>query len=114
MGFLESLLVSLLGMAVVFVVLVILMTCIDVTSKVIGGKKKVSDAGPVVPVSVPAAVTTAEPAAGKVYADGSAGEVKIFDVPDRTAAMIMAIVADRLDIPVNQLRFKSIKEVTAK
>ena len=45
-------------------------------------------------------------------ADGSLGDVKLYDVDDATAAMIMAIVADQLDAPLNELRFKSIKEVT--
>ena len=39
------------------------------------------------------------------------GEVKLYDVSDRDAAMIMAIVADKLGKPLNELRFKSIKEV---
>ena len=47
----------------------------------------------------------------KAFAHGSAGEVKLHDVPDRTAAMLMAIVANKLGKPLNELRFKSIKEV---
>jgi len=39
------------------------------------------------------------------------GEMTVFDVPDRTAAMLMAIVADELAVPVAQLQFLSIKEV---
>ncbi len=42
---------------------------------------------------------------------GSAGAVKLYDVPDRTAAMLMAIVADNMGRPVNELRFRSIKEI---
>ena len=45
-------------------------------------------------------------------APGSAGTVKLFDVPDKTAAMLMAIVADKTGKPLNELRFISIKEVT--
>ena len=44
-------------------------------------------------------------------APGAAGEIKLHDVEPKTAAMLMAIVADKLGKPVNQLRFKSIKEV---
>ena len=44
-------------------------------------------------------------------APGSAGNVKIHDVAPKTAAMIMAIVADQLQKPINELRFISIKEV---
>ena len=44
-------------------------------------------------------------------APGSAGHVKLFDVPDKEAAMIMAIVADKMQKPLNELHFISIKEV---
>lgn len=48
---------------------------------------------------------------GKPLAPGSAGEVKLYDTDPRDAAMIMAIVADRMQKPLNELRFISIKEV---
>ena len=44
-------------------------------------------------------------------APGRAGHVKLFDVPDKEAAMIMAIVADKMQKPLNELHFISIKEV---
>lgn len=44
-------------------------------------------------------------------APGSAGKLKLHDVEPKTAAMLMAIVADQLDKPLNELRFISIKEV---
>jgi Oxaloacetate decarboxylase, gamma chain. len=44
-------------------------------------------------------------------APGTAGEVKLYGVPDKEAAMIMAIVASQMGKPLNELRFKSIKEV---
>ena len=47
----------------------------------------------------------------KATAPGSAGGVKLYDVEPKTAAMIMAIVADRMGKPLNELRFISIKEV---
>ena len=47
----------------------------------------------------------------KPLAPGSAGHIKRFDVPDKEAAMIMAIVANKLDTPLNELHFVSIKEV---
>lgn len=46
-----------------------------------------------------------------VFAEGSAGDVKIYAVPERTAAMIMAIVADTTEIPVGKLRFNYIREI---
>ena len=44
-------------------------------------------------------------------APGSAGELKLHDVEPKTAAMLMAIVADKMGKPINELRFISIKEV---
>ena len=60
--------------------------------------------------------TEAEPAepasqAEKPTAPGSAGTLKLHDVEPKTAAMLMAIVADKLGKPLNELRFISIKEV---
>jgi hypothetical protein len=43
-------------------------------------------------------------------AKGSRGAVNITTVPPKTAAMLMAIVADELKAPLNELRFISIKE----
>ena len=44
-------------------------------------------------------------------APGSAGELKLHNVDPKIAAMLMAIVADKLQKPLNELRFISIKEV---
>jgi len=44
-------------------------------------------------------------------APGSAGKLKLHNVEPKTAAMVMAIVADKLQKPINELRFISIKEV---
>ena len=43
-------------------------------------------------------------------AKGSRGSVNITTVTPKTAAMLMAIVADELKAPLNELRFISIKE----
>ena len=53
----------------------------------------------------------AAPAADLPTAPGSAGKVKIYDVAPKTAAMLMAVTADKLQKPINELRFISIKEV---
>ncbi len=44
-------------------------------------------------------------------APGAAGQLKLHNVPPKTAAMAMAIVADKLGKPLNELRFISIREV---
>ena len=53
----------------------------------------------------------AAPVADAPTAPGAAGKLKIHDVAPKTAAMLMAIVADKLQKPINELRFISIKEV---
>ena len=52
----------------------------------------------------------AAPAAEAPVAPGSAGRLLLHDVEPKTAAMIMAIVAERMGKPLNELRFISIKE----
>ena len=62
------------------------------------------------PVQAPA-VPEAPAAAPAPQAPGSAGRLKLHDVEPKTAAMLMAITADKLGKPLNELRFLSIKEV---
>lgn len=44
-------------------------------------------------------------------APGTAGSLKLNDVPPKTAAMLMAITANKLGKPLNELRFISVKEI---
>ena len=67
--------------------------------------KKAAKEG-VVPEAVAPAATSGAPTA-----PGSAGELKLHDVEPKIAAMLMAIVADKMGKPLNELRFISIKEV---
>ena len=60
---------------------------------------------------VAAAAPAAAPAVTADPAPGSAGKLKLHDVEPKTAAMLMAIVADKMGKPINELRFISIKEV---
>ena len=53
----------------------------------------------------------AAPAAEAPTAPGAAGKVKLHDVSPKTTAMLMAITADKLQKPLNELKFVSIKEV---
>ena len=92
-------LVALLGYAVVFVGLIALMIVIRIEGKISTSKKTAA-----APAAAPA---PAEP----VLAAGTAGELKLHDVAPKDAAMIMAVVAYKLGKPLNELRFKSIKEV---
>lgn len=103
----DGLLYSLLGLLVVFFALFLLM-CIIKLMWVF--EKKGQPAAPAA-APAPAAVPAPAPAAAPAPAPGCAGELKLYDTDDRTAAMIMAIVADETGIPINELRFKSIREV---
>ena len=63
--------------------------------------------------AAPAPVVEAAPAPAveAPKAPGSAGKLKLYNTEPKTAAMVMAIVADKLQKPINELRFISIKEV---
>lgn len=99
---------SVLGFSIVFFVLIVLMFMIKIMRGAVEGMAA-SEAAPAAAVAVPA---PAAPAANPnmVPAKGSLGEVKLHDVEDKTAAMLMAIVADELKAPLNELRFISIRE----
>ena len=97
-------LIVVLGMAVVFFGLILLMWVTQLSGKIMQRK---TDAAKKVVAAAPA---PAAPAA-KAAAPGSAGEIKLHDVPDKTAAILMAIVADKLGKPLNELRFISIREI---
>ena len=61
--------------------------------------------------AAPVAAAPAAPAVEPEKAPGTAGQLKTYDVPPKTCAMLMAIVADKMGKPLNELRFISIKEV---
>lgn len=96
--------IALLGYLVVFLGLVMLMVVVMVMGKIMVARAKKAQA------AAAAEVAPVE-AAPKAEAPGTAGELKLYDTDPRDAAMIMAIVADTLQKPLNQLRFISIKEV---
>ncbi len=107
MGIGGSGIAAVLGYVVVFFGLVLLMCVVILLGKALAGTNKKAAA----PAPAGAAAPAAPAAPTAPPAPGSAGEVKLFDVPDKEAAMIMAIVADKMGKPLNELRFKSIKEV---
>lgn len=103
---------SVLGFAVVFLGLILLMIVIGIMArimkfaqKITGGMKDCQKKEAAPTAAAPA------PAASKAKAPGTAGEIMLHTVSDRDAAMIMAIVAHKMNRPLNELRFKSIKEV---
>ena len=111
-GILDAAIVAVLGYAVVFFGLLLLMCVIIVMGNIFIAKDKkraeLNAAAKATIASVPVAAPAAAPAA---TAPGSAGKLKLYDVEPKTAAMLMAIVADKMGKPLNELRFISIKEV---
>ena len=115
-GILDAGIVALLGYAVVFFGLILLMCVIiamgkffiakdkKAAEKAAAAKSAVAAAPVVTPVAAPAPVA-------EIPAPGTAGQLKLYDTNPKTAAMIMAIVADKMGKPLNELRFISIKEV---
>ena len=111
-GILDAAVVAVLGYAVVFFGLILLMAVIIVMGKIFIAKdKKKAVLADAAKAAVAAAPVAAAPAAAAATAPGSAGKLKLYDVEPKTAAMLMAIVADKMGKPLNELRFISIKEV---
>ena len=106
--------IALLGYAVVFFGLILLMIVVIALGKAFTAQSaKPASAAPAAAAPAAPAVTTpvAAPAASNEAAPGSAGKLKLHDVEPKTAAMLMAIVANKMGKPLNELRFISIKEV---
>lgn len=100
----DALVNAALGYGVVFAGLIMLLVVVAIMGKVMVAKKA---------ATAPAASGTpaAAPAKDGPVAPGAAGQIALHGVSDKDAAMLMAIVADKLGKPLNELRFKSIKEV---
>jgi len=92
---------AILGYAIVFFGLILLMLVVIMIGKffTMGSKKQPVQEAPT-------------PAPAPVTAPGTAGQLKLHNVDPKTAAMLMAIVADKIGKPINELRFLSIQEVT--
>ena len=96
-------LIGLVGYLVVFLGLIFLLIVVTIMIKIMAGKTKkaatIAESAPEIEAPEPQ------------KAPGSAGQIKLYDTDPKDAAMIMAIVADELKTPLNELRFISIKEV---
>ena len=122
-GIVDAAIVALLGYGVVFFGLILLMCVLIIMGKVFIAKEKKAaakaaaekadlNAVPVVTHPKGSVSTMAHPNfSGSQPAPGPAGQLKLHDVEPKTAAMIMAIVANKMGKPLNELRFISIKEV---
>lgn len=104
----DAAMTALLGYSVVFIGIIMLMILVMFVGDLMfkSAKRKAAKA--------PAAAAPAAAPAAPAAAPGTAGELKLYDTDPRDAAMVMAIVADKLGKPINELRFKSIREVKDK
>ena len=116
MSFIDSLWVSLLGLAVVFTVLILLSFLITILSAVLGLFLRNSTTDTAVIRDGNAAVVPQTGGTEVPYIVGGtdgelSGELKLIGVDEPTAAMIMAIISDESQIPLSQLRFKTIRAI---
>ena len=111
-GIADAGIIALLGYAVVFFGLILLMVMLMIMGKIFVAKDKKAAEALTKAVKAPSAPAAAPAAAAEpVTAPGTAGQLKLHDVEPKTAAMLMAIVANQMGKPLNELRFISIKEV---
>ena len=93
----EALTIAVIGICVVMMILAIIAVLIILLSKVIRAiEKLIAKKTPAAPQPVPAAVVTDR-------------EVELIGTDEKTAAVIMAIVSKKSDIPLERLSFKSIR-----
>lgn len=121
----DALLLALIGIVVVFIVLILLMLIVSLVGKIFDGSEKLKEKHPEWNDKLQnfkAKMTfwkkdkdkdekVPEEAQEQPLAKGTCGELKLINTDERDAAMIMAIVADQTNTPLNELRFKSIKRV---
>ncbi len=107
MTIIESLSVSLFCIVLVFFVLSSLFLLIKILSKGLSTlNNKLSTVS--VDNTISQNIYTDEALNSNVF---STGELKLIDVDEKTAALIMAIVSDETKIPLSELIFKSIKAI---
>lgn len=127
----DSLLIALIGILIVIAVLVVLMITIQLTGYLLIKSPQFAEKHPELvqrvakiknifklnkkksakevasAILITDTETNKEPAGE--FAKGTLGELTLINTEEREAAMIMAIVADATETPLNELRFKSIK-----
>ena len=100
------------GVAVVLIALAMLAVLVILMGKIVGSLEKKPEAVKAAPVAAPKSEVKAIPAGMTTLSESqSKGDINLFEVDDQTAALIMAIVADATETPLNQLYFRSIREV---
>jgi len=113
MPVLDSILVAIFCLVFVFVVLAVLFVFIRVFSVGVGAiANKANKPLDAVPVAAPIMSAAAPITSAEIEANFSSGGLRLNNVDERTAAIIMAIVSDESGIPLSELCFKSIKQLS--
>ena len=107
MTFGDACLYSVTGLLVVFFALILLMVIIRIMTAVGDASEKKAALAAAAAAPAPAAEAAKAEKPGPKYTR----ELKLWDTDPRDAAMIMAIVAEATQIPLNRLQFLSIKEI---
>lgn len=107
MSLLESLQVSAFGMSVVFIALIGLCIIITLLTKILGAIRTGNKANETTAQSLPVQTTASSVSAAPASSEG----LKLINVDEKTAAIVMAIVCDELKTDPAQLNFKYIKLV---
>lgn len=114
MSIFNSLVVGLFCISLVFILLAILYVLVRILTAVLvkyNGKETDGSMGVQAESQTPAAFTTAGSQAVAAADSASAGDLKLLNVDEKTAALIMAIVSDETRIPLSELCFKTIKAI---
>ena len=108
MNFGQTLLISLVGFAVVFLVLGFLAIFVFCMGKVFDVLQKKAEAKEI-PAAAPAAEKVSAPAGSPLPANQSIGDLTLINTTEEEAAVIMAITSSKSGIPLNRLKFNSIR-----
>lgn len=110
MTILDSLMVSVFGLGIVFLVLVLLSFLVSLQSRIVSALVRVNGVQQESRNEAVAGIMLQSDTCMKAE-EFSVGELKLYGVDEKTAAMIMAIVSDESGIPLSELQFKSIKAI---
>ncbi len=99
----RTLLISFVGFMIVFLILGILAIFVKSMGKVFDGINEKKKPQPMPKAAVPAAAGTPLPE------NQSEGSIELVNVTEEEAAVVMAVVSHQSGIPLNRLRFNSIK-----
>lgn len=103
MTLINSLSVALILMTIVFIVLAVLFLLLKLQTSVLGNFK-INESKPASSIQ-----ENEKAASAPKPVEVSTGELELIGVDEETAAMVMAMASHELNIPLDEIQFKSIK-----